>query len=287
MPRHITDVQLRWADMDSIGHVNNVVYLRYLQEARVDMLFVHAARHGAEKLAAGVVVQRHEIDYLAPLQFRTRPLRVETWVQEVRNASFTLGYEVLDADDGQRHVYVRASTTLVPYDLSSDRPRRVAAEERAVLERYLEAGGPRPRAGQAGGKSSPPAKTHVFDCAVRFDDLDSYGHVNNVTFVEYLQEARIDFAHRYLVNYGGSVVAGQAVDYLAPVPFRTEPLRVQVWLARIGSSSFDVACEVFDDDRIYARATTALVAYDVSNQRPRAVTAAEREALEPFLGATQ
>ena len=66
MTRHVCHVPMRWSDMDAFGHVNNVVYLRYLQEARVDMLFVHAPRHGAEELAAGVVVARHEVAYRAP-----------------------------------------------------------------------------------------------------------------------------------------------------------------------------------------------------------------------------
>jgi acyl-CoA thioester hydrolase len=73
--RHITRVPMRWADMDAYRHVNNAAFLRYLQEARVDMLFVHAAQRGATELAAGVVVNRHEIDYLAPMRFRLEPLR--------------------------------------------------------------------------------------------------------------------------------------------------------------------------------------------------------------------
>lgn len=144
MPRHVSHVPLRWADMDAFGHVNNVVYLRYLQEARVDMLFVHAPRHGAEQLAAGVVVARHEIGYRAPLHFRARPVRVETWVTRIGNSSFTLGYEVLDLDDDVRTVYVVAETVLVPYDLKQSRPRRVAPEEKAVLESFVETDGPSP-----------------------------------------------------------------------------------------------------------------------------------------------
>jgi len=145
VPRHVTQVPLRWADMDAFGHVNNVVYLRYLQEARVDMLFVHAPAHGAEKLARGVVVHRHEIGYRAPLHFRPAPVRVETWVTEVRVATFTLGYEVLDeSPSGERTVYAVASSILVPYDLTDGRPRRVAPEERAVLATFLEPDGPVP-----------------------------------------------------------------------------------------------------------------------------------------------
>ncbi|WP_184827009.1 acyl-CoA thioesterase [Jiangella mangrovi] len=145
MPRHVTHVPLRWADMDAYGHVNNVVYLRYLQEARVDMLFVHAPKQGAEQLAEGVVVARHEISYHAPLHYRAEPVRVETWVRRVGNSSFDLGYEVLDvADDGSRTVYAVASSVLVPYDLDDAHPRRVAHEERLVLESFLELDGPEP-----------------------------------------------------------------------------------------------------------------------------------------------
>ena len=40
--RHVYECPMRWADMDLLGHVNNVIYVDYLQEARVDMLRVHA-----------------------------------------------------------------------------------------------------------------------------------------------------------------------------------------------------------------------------------------------------
>jgi len=128
---------------------------------------------------------------------------------------------------------------------------------------------------------------HVFECAVRFDDLDSYGHVNNVTFAEYLQEARVDFAHRYLADtlesHEGSVVAHQSLDYLRPVSFRTTPLQVMLWVTRIGTSSFDVAYEVADDEAVYVRATGVLVAFDVGQHQPRPLTEAERAALTKFL----
>jgi acyl-CoA thioester hydrolase len=125
--------------MDSLGHVNNVVYVDYLQEARVDMLRVHAPVKGGEELAEGVVVVRHEVEYVRPLVFRAEPVRVETWVTGIRAATFTLGYEVLDElPDGERQVYLRASTVLTPYVFAQERPRRVTDRERDVLRRFLE-----------------------------------------------------------------------------------------------------------------------------------------------------
>src|ERR1700755_1212714 len=61
---------MRWADMDLLGHVNNVVYVDYLQEARVDMLRTHGRAARTGDLAEGVVVVRQEVSYLAPVNFR-------------------------------------------------------------------------------------------------------------------------------------------------------------------------------------------------------------------------
>src|SRR5690625_2705664 len=85
---------------------------------------------------------------------------------------------------------------------------------------------PRPR--RAHTERSAAVK-HVYPAAIRFDDLDSFGHVNNVVLLEYLQEARIDFAHQYMYSaasrHEGSVVAYQSIDCLAPDGPRSAPLR--------------------------------------------------------------
>ena len=143
MARHIYLCPLRWADMDSLGHVNNVTYVDYLQESRVDMLRVHAPATGGEQLAEGTVVVRHEVEFVAPLVFRPEPVRIETWVTRIRAASFTMAYEILDEQpEGVRRVYARARTVLTPYVFNEERPRRIRDQERTVLERFLEADEP-------------------------------------------------------------------------------------------------------------------------------------------------
>ncbi|MEV7321679.1 thioesterase family protein [Streptomyces sp. NPDC093970] len=125
--RHIYRCPLRWADMDAYGHVNNVVFLRYLEEARIDFLF-----RPDKDFKQGSVVARHEIDYKRQLVHRHRPVDIELWVTEIRAASFTVTYEVKDDD----LVYVRASTVIVPFDFETGRPRRITAEEREFLAEY-------------------------------------------------------------------------------------------------------------------------------------------------------
>jgi len=121
--------------MDAYGHVNNITWLAYLQEARVDMFFVHAPQRGTERLVEGVVVARAEIDYLRALVFRPEPVRIEMWVSRIGAASFTVEYEVLDPDDdGSRLLYARAATVLVPVAVGDGRPRRISDPERVALE---------------------------------------------------------------------------------------------------------------------------------------------------------
>ncbi|QKW06506.1 acyl-CoA thioesterase [Streptomyces sp. NA04227] len=148
MARHLYRCPLRWSDMDAFGHVNNVVFLRYLEEARIDFMFRLAPGNGSESFSGGSVVARHEIDYRRPLVHRHEPVVVESWVTRISAASLTIAYEIKDrADedlpdsDEPNTVYVRASTVVVPFDFSRQRPRRITDEERFFLEKYLDDSG--------------------------------------------------------------------------------------------------------------------------------------------------
>ncbi|GGW28771.1 thioesterase [Streptomyces xantholiticus] len=137
MARHIYHCPLRWSDMDAFGHVNNVVFLRYLEEARIDFMFRLAPGDGSPSFSGGSVVSRHEIDYVRPLVHRHEPVIIESWVTKINAASLTIAYEVKEADDPAK-VYVRASTVVVPFNLEAQRPRRITAEEKSFLEKYLD-----------------------------------------------------------------------------------------------------------------------------------------------------
>ncbi|MEV5879325.1 thioesterase family protein [Streptomyces sp. NPDC052101] len=127
--RHIYRCPLRWSDMDAYGHVNNAIFLRYLEEARIDF----TSLRGAES-KQGSVVARHEIDYRRQLVHRPTPVDIELWVTEIKAASFTVSYEVKDADT----IYVQARTVVVPFDFETQRPRRITAEEREFLQQYTD-----------------------------------------------------------------------------------------------------------------------------------------------------
>ncbi|MFF5402288.1 acyl-CoA thioesterase [Streptomyces misionensis] len=127
--RHVYACPMRWSDMDAYGHVNNAVFVRYLEEARINFLF-----RPDKEFQQGSVVARHEIDYKRQLVHRHHPVDIELWVAEIRAASFTIAYEVKDEDV----VYVRASTVVVPFDFEAQRPRRITPQEREFLQQYTE-----------------------------------------------------------------------------------------------------------------------------------------------------
>ena len=120
---------LRWSDMDAYGHVNNVQFLRLLEDARVLAFHGHGSDDGGSMVSTGLLVARHEIDYIVPLHYRPQPVAIDLWVSELGAATFEMGYEVLDDSDDRRTVYARAESTMVAVDLGSGRPRRFTETE--------------------------------------------------------------------------------------------------------------------------------------------------------------
>lgn len=131
MSRFTTEVALRWSDMDVFGHVNNNKYLVLLEEARVAMMFTAAEAADVPGFREGVVVARHEVDFLLPVTVPA-DVRVELWVEKLGNASFTFAYELFANDK----LALRARSVMVPYDTAEARPRRLTGPERAFLSQW-------------------------------------------------------------------------------------------------------------------------------------------------------
>lgn len=113
--------------------------------------------------------------------------------------------------------------------------------------------------------------------------MDAYGHVNNVVFLRYLEEARIDFLFRPDKDFKqGSVVARHEIDYKRQLVHRHAPVDIELWVTEIRAASFTITYEVKDGDHVYVRASTVIVPFDFEAQRPRRITAEEREFLEEY-----
>ena len=132
--------------------------------------------------------------------------------------------------------------------------------------------------------------TYRYPMLVRWSDIDSYDHVNNVRYFDYFQEARIAFlatlvdtaAEDYFDTYP-VVLVHQTVDYLRPVVLRHPPYDVEVWVDKVGTTSYTLGSRITDDGIVYARAVSVLVAVDGETHAKRELTEGERTALTRHL----
>jgi acyl-CoA thioester hydrolase len=245
--------------MDAQGHVNNAAYVDYLQEARVDFL-LSGSPVLRRMLDTGVVVASHQVEYLRPIRaFGSGLLDVDLWVDSVGASRFVVGYELFDGSS----LTARARTTLVPFDLVTNALRRLTDEER----RLLAAGAARAEPLAPVPRTRWRGNDHCYPLRVRWSDLDSYGHANNVKYYDYIQEARIAFMVASVkwpsVHNAGDVwmVVRQDVEYRNPMDFRHELYEVGTVVAHLGNRSVTLAAEIRDPvtQAVFASAGTIVV----------------------------
>ena len=119
---------------------------------------------------------------------------------------------------------------------------------------------------------------------MRWSDMDAYRHINNSAYLAYLEQARIAmFFDRDEGGFSdGTVIARHEIDYVRPVVYHPEPLRLELWIGEVRAASFTVHYEVFDGDRLAARAATTCVTFNFETDRPRRLTAEEHDVLAGF-----
>jgi acyl-CoA thioester hydrolase len=122
-------IRVARADIDRLGHVNNVVYLRYAQDAAVAHWRSAVAAEHRDSLVW--VVRRHEIDYLKPA-LEGDELVARTWVGEASGATFERFIEIVRPSDGERLARVRS--VWVALDPATLRPRRVTEAIRGCFD---------------------------------------------------------------------------------------------------------------------------------------------------------
>jgi acyl-CoA thioester hydrolase len=113
---------------------------------------------------------------------------------------------------------------------------------------------------------------------VRWGDLDAFGHVNNATYLIYAQEAR--FAWSKMIEM---VVARAEVDFIAPIYTGDIYIDVEIWVNKIGTSSFGVTYEMKNGDELLARVKTVQVTVSLETKKSRPINDAERDFLNKYL----
>ncbi len=121
---------IRWRDLDGFNHVNNAVYLSYLEEGR-DAWLTNALGEGITELTAFVV--RHiSIDYVSALTQEDGEAIVRVEVESVGNSSITLRETITASSDGR--IAASARGVLVHTNEARDASQPLPADLRAALE---------------------------------------------------------------------------------------------------------------------------------------------------------
>ncbi len=115
------------ADIDALGHVNNTVYLRWVQ----DVAIAHWSKLATTEMRQEIVwmVLRHEIDYKAAAKEGDN-LILRTWIGTAEGLRFDRHTDVLNVD---RKLLVQAKTVWCPIDPQTGRPKKVSPDVRRMF----------------------------------------------------------------------------------------------------------------------------------------------------------
>jgi len=130
-------VLVRWSDIDSYDHVNNVRYFDYLQEARIAFLGQVMETTGDFFAQYPCVLVSQTVDYLRPILLRHPPYDVDVWIASVGTSSYTLGSRIVDRSAGAEDVYARAESVIVAVDGATHAKRPLGDTEKAALRQHL------------------------------------------------------------------------------------------------------------------------------------------------------
>ena len=130
---------VQWGDMDSFQHVNNVMYLRWFESARI--AYMERAGMMDRMPEIGPILARQTIDYRFPLVYPDTVLATAT-VTKLGNTSFTMGLRLASERQGGR-VAAEGEAVTVMFDYRKNGKVPLGEALRARIE-ALEAGGPQP-----------------------------------------------------------------------------------------------------------------------------------------------
>jgi acyl-CoA thioester hydrolase len=119
--------EIRFADIDAMGHVNNAVYLSYFEQARIHF-FSQILDTKWDWKRQGILVAKNEINYKLPVVLKDR-IEIHVTCSHIGTKSFTLTYELRRGEE----LCTTGSSVLVCFDHNSQRPAVIPQEWREKL----------------------------------------------------------------------------------------------------------------------------------------------------------
>ena len=125
-------IEVRFRDIDALGHVNNAVYFSYMEQARIS--YMRALGLMPERLGeASFIIAEATCRFKAPVPYGM-PLVVRVRVVEMRGSSFFMDYSI--EEQGTRRVMAVGRTANVVYDYAASKSVPIPPEWRAKIEAF-------------------------------------------------------------------------------------------------------------------------------------------------------
>ena len=126
MKTHSTPIQVRFADTDALGHVNNVSYIAYSETARLDFLQLLG------RTVRSLILAHVSVDFRKQVAY-TDAIVVESWVERIGSSSVTLQQRVM----ANGALAADIKNVVVSFDYETQRARPWTDDQRAALNEFL------------------------------------------------------------------------------------------------------------------------------------------------------
>ena len=129
MNTYLISIRPRFRDVDSLGHVNNAVYLSYLESSRIEWMM---QIEGFEKINS--ILAHVDIDFKKPILLRDE-IHVYMWVETIGNKSWNFKYKIVNKSTNEVHAL--ASSVSVWYDIKTKKSESIPDYFKSVLKTLL------------------------------------------------------------------------------------------------------------------------------------------------------
>ena len=268
-----TPFAIRHDECDAYGHLNNAVYLRYMQEAAF-RASADAGLGQAEYEAMGHfwLIRETEIEYLQPLR-GGETIHITTWNEGFRRTMARRHYVFRRA--GEDQPAARAWTDWVFLNRTSGRPATILPGIHAA---YFPEAGRAPGFARTPFPEIPPAPAGVFKLTRRVEwrDIDELQHLNNAAYLSYVEDCAVQLAEHFGWSFEQWTGLGQAfvarkhhIQYLRPVLLK-DLLDIRTWLFNVRRTSATryYALQRTVDGELLAQVATLWALIDLQSGRP-------------------
>jgi acyl-CoA thioester hydrolase len=277
---------VRHDECDAYGHLNNAVYLRYMQEAAF-RASADAGLGQAEYEAMGHfwLIRETEIEYMQPVK-GGEDLAIKTWNEGFRRTMARRRYQFMRP--GSEEPVAEAWTDWVFLNRGTMRPTTIPPE---IHSAYFPASSRAPGFARSPFPDIPPAPAGLFKLLRRVEwrDIDELQHLNNAAYLSYVEDCAVQLADHFGWSFDqwnehrlAFVARKHRIQYLQPVLLEDQ-LEIRTWLFNVRRTSATRYYGIHRaaDDELLAQVATLWALIDLESGRPTRFPSSFQEIIGP------